>query len=122
MKGMILFAPLAVLSVSAFAQPPRAPIETGYDPYASSAIERASLTDAEQRLERRLAADSGNVPAMLNLAHVLYATDRPAGALLYYERVLGAENMMLEDLAGEPVWSHDLARRGMALTPAMAAR
>lgn len=122
MKCLILLAPLTALSAAAVAQPPRAPMQTGYDPYASSAIERANLADAEQRLERRLAADSGNVPAMLNLAHVLGETDRPAGALFYYERVLGAENRLLEGLDGEPVWSHDLARRGMTAMPAMAAR
>ena len=68
MKKLILIIPLATLATAALTQPPRAPMETGFDPNAAAAIERADLSEAERRLERRLAKDSGNVPAMLNPA------------------------------------------------------
>lgn len=122
MTKFLIVAALAALPVAALAQPPRGPAEPGYDPYASAAIERADLSVAEQRLQRRLSANQGDVSAMLNLAYVLGSTGRASGAARYYEQVLGTDNELLESLDGAPVWSHDLARRGMASEPTLASR
>lgn len=113
MTKLLAIMAVCALPIAAQAAPYPEASPTGYDPYAAEAIERADYAVAEDRLTRRLAADTGDVPALLNLAAVMTETDRVARASFLLEQVLEEENMQLVDVDGEPVWSHDAAIAGL---------
>lgn len=113
MRKITGFTILCALPTIALSAPYPVTNPTGYDPYAAAAIERADYIAAENRLERRLDQNADDVSALLNLASVMMATDRAARASSLYERVLNAENVLLETAAGEPVWSHDAASESL---------
>ena len=62
---------------------------------------------------RRLNRNQDDVPALLNLATVMNETNRVAQASRLFEQVLSADNMLLENVEGDPVWSHDVASSGL---------
>lgn len=113
MKKIIAFSMICGLATAASAAPYPVADPAGYDPYASAAIERADYAVAEERLERRLDENGGDVSALLNLASIMMATDRAARASSIYERVLDAENVLLETPDGDAVWSHQAAAQSL---------
>ena len=108
-RASLVCAVLLAMPGAALAEPYLEAHPGGYDPYASEAIERQDFVNAEDRLLKRLDENRADVPALLNLAAVMTATDRGARASSLYERVLAAENELMGSLDGSPVWSHDAA-------------
>lgn len=113
MTKLLAIMAVCTLPMAAQATPYPEDNPTGYDPYAAAAIERADYAVAEDRLMQRLAADSGDVPALLNLAAVMTETNRVARASYLLEQVLEQDNMQLGSVDGEAVWSHDAAVEGL---------
>lgn len=122
MRKAMLIAAACAIPAAASAEPRLGPQPTGFDPYAAAAIERLDYDAAEARLAGRLADNGGDVSALLNLAAVMNATEREPRAWALYEQVLSAENTRLALPDGSPVWSHDVARSGLAARPTMVAR
>jgi Tfp pilus assembly protein PilF len=113
MTKLLAIMAVCTIPMAAHAAPYPEASPTGYDPYAADAIERADYAVAEDRLTRRLAANTNDVPALLNLAAVMTETNRVARASSLLEQVLEAENMQLGDVDGKAVWSHDAAAAGL---------
>ena len=122
MTKLLMIMAVCALPIAAQAAPYPEANPTGYDPYAADAIERADYSVAEDRLTQRLAANTGDVPALLNLAAVMVETNRGARASYLLEQVLEAENMELGDVDGKAVWSHDAAAAGLLGRVVMGAR
>ena len=109
MRKFVIGAALCAMASAAQADPYPMDNPTGYDPYAADAIARADYAVAEERLMRRLDHNSNDVSALLNLAAVMTETSRVARASSLLEQVMGADNVLLEDSTGAPLWSHDIA-------------
>jgi Flp pilus assembly protein TadD len=90
--------------------------------YGFNAIQREDLTAAEARLVAQRVAEPNEPAVLLNLAHVYTRTGRADQAEALYRQVLGAENALMATASSRPVWSHDLAQRGLDRTRSIAAR
>ena len=113
MKHVATVLAVCAIPAAALAEPYPMPNPTGYDPYAADAIARADYAVAEERLARRLGENAADVPALVNLAAIMIETDRMARASSLFERVLAAEDMLLESADGTPVWAHQIAASGL---------
>lgn len=107
MKKALIFAVLTLSTASMINA--KQPV----DNFAVRAIVAADYQTAEAQLSARLARTPGLQQAMLNLAYVYMATGKTAEASALYTRVLKRPNIQLETAREAPVWSHDLAQRGL---------
>ena len=106
MRSILVLAALAALPLSA---------AVAQDQIGFKAIAKADYSGAEALLAPKVAAGDRAPEVLLNLAAVYTRTGRNADAARIYRMVQGTENVLMEAANGAPVWSHDLATRGLML-------
>jgi predicted Zn-dependent protease len=111
----LVATPLALLSSTALAGEP-------VDNYASAALVKADYATAIARLEPVVARDPLDEIAVLNLAMAYRNTGKASDARRLYKRILFRENVLLDTQTGLPIWSHDVANKGLAMIPQYSAR
>ncbi|NJC33071.1 Tfp pilus assembly protein PilF [Sphingomonas jejuensis] len=67
-------------------------------------------------IQARLAAEPNEPSALLNAALLAQRSGRHAESRAFYAQVLGGENVALDVADGRTMMSHDIARRGLALS------
>lgn len=106
MRVILVSAALAAAPVTAaFAQ----------DQVAFEALTKANYSVAEQQLAPQVAAGEREPGVLLNLAAVYLRTGRSAEAIRLYRIVQAEENVLMDPVSGDPIWSHDVAQRGLLL-------
>jgi len=105
--AIIALIVLAPVSTSALAQP--------VDNYAVTAIADARYASAVARLEAKVKSMPNDETAWINLAIAYRHTGRSDDAVAAYTRVLKLDNVELDTATGQPMWSHDVARAGLAM-------
>jgi len=111
----LVAVPLALLGSTTLAGQP-------VDNYASTALTKADYVTAIAKLEPIVRRDPVDETAVLNLAMAYRNTGRVAQARRLYQRVLFHESVLLDTRAGGPIWSHDVARNGLAMMQQFSAR
>ncbi|WCT72024.1 tetratricopeptide repeat protein [Sphingomonas naphthae] len=106
MRSILAFAALVAAPLTAAA---------AQDQVAFRAITKADYTAAETQLAAQVAAGQREPGVLLNLAAVYNKTGRAAEAVALYRMVQSEQNVLMETASGAPIWSHDVATRGMTL-------
>lgn len=109
MKKGLIVASAAVLALTAGAAH-----AGGRDLHAAAAIRAGDFVKAEAILSAEQSGRWTTPETLLNLAHVYRHTDRADSARVLYERVLSDGNVLMNVGAARPLWSHDVARAGLA--------
>ncbi len=84
------------------------------DLHAASAISAGDFARAEAILTKERTGRWTAPETLLNLAHVYRHTGRAESARGLYDQVLSDSNVLLNVGSDRPLWSHDLARAGIA--------
>jgi tetratricopeptide (TPR) repeat protein len=92
------------------------------DNYAAKAVSAGQYRAAIAKLEADLRNDPNDESTLLNLALAYRKTGQHARAVALYERVLKLQNYALDTTRGTPIWSHDVALRGLGRPTGLAAR
>ena len=106
MRSILVFAALAAAPLT---------MAAAQDQVAFKAIAKADYTSAESKLAAQVAAGDREPGVLLNLAAVYSKTGRGTQAVQLYRMVQAEQNVLMEGANGAPIWSHDIATRGMTL-------
>lgn len=106
MRSILVLAALAAIPVSAAA---------AQDQVAYRAIKNADYSAAETHLASQVAAGEREPGVLLNLAAVYSKTGRGAEAVAMYRMVQAEKNVLMEAANGAPIWSHEVATRGIVV-------
>ncbi|TDN77814.1 tetratricopeptide repeat protein [Stakelama pacifica] len=112
MRRMVIATALAAGAM--IAAPVSAQNSASSGAYASSALQRGDLVQAEMALEAQRRASPDMPEVLLNLATVFARTNRDARAVDMYRRVLAQDNVSMKLANGRTMDSHALARIGLA--------
>ena len=117
MMKILLAGAALVVSAQAMAWP-----ETRLaDPYGANAIADARFTGVQDRLVAAYERGDRRPEVLLNLAAIRTQQAERGQARALYREVLDQPNVDLATLKGS-AWSHEIARRGMAMDAQLAAR
>lgn len=87
--------------------------QTQEQKYGFNAIQRDDLAGAEARLTAQRAEEPNEPSVLINLAHIYAKTGRLEQAEAMYRRVMATDNVLMMTDDRSPVWSHQLAQRGL---------
>ncbi len=92
------------------------------DNYAAKAVSSGDYASAITTLEAQMRENPNDESTLLNLALAYRKAKRIAEAQALYERVLTLDNYALNTTRGVPMWSHDVALRGLGRPTGYASR
>lgn len=104
----------ALLSGAAVANP--------VDNYAANDVTSGRYAAAIVTLESKMRENPRDESTLLNLALAYRKANRKAEATALYEQVLALDNYALNTTRGTPMWSHDVALRGLGRPTGYASR